>query len=804
MLSFVRNKNTKKISYVVSGFLLLIVTLGIFFPGGVSAQGVGDFVGGWFMTGIKSILYAIFVAVGTLVSAAISLFEYGIDPTVYGTNGLFNKGSVYNMWKFIRDFFNLFFILTLLYTAFTIVFQIAGNYKKTLLSIVLAALFVNFSFPLTRVMIDAANVPMYYFANLIMSSSGGSTTSASATLGPALSASGLKEILIPKEKEITGMDVSQILMAIIFLFVFMVTLMVLAILFVIRMMALLVLVMFSAVGFAGSVIPGMKQYSDMWWDKFRQYALFGPAAMFMLYMATRLFQEISKDSTQQTLKTNMAANATAQSSSFLASVGMYSITIIMLWIAIGLANSMSIVGASAIAGRGQQFLKWAGKKSTVSPAMWAGRKVDSKLAGSKNLSFLSPGAWRMALKQRGEEQKHQDEQPIKQTAARRQDQLNDVVSRATQAGAATWGGLKFWKIPGAAKTAWKTPGKDHTDHNFAQTQAQAGEYRKEISDVSTQSDYVINEMKAALATGNTAKVDASLQILAKNNDLNDMLTGLDPKKVKEYGIEDVDAKGNAVVSSENMMLALEGILRESGERDSELLAKKMTVIGDSATNAGNFAFGGMTVFDKKENNGRGGFRLAKKEYKKKENGEFEKDENGNKIVTVDEQADWARGKVKNLESQKRQTSLHPDSLFTRSSTGFGDINGQVAKEIIGTFTSADVAQVDRSRDDLKQAIHDAYSNADKNPQFMAMYKDNEMFKNYVDSVVRMKRGKKKDADGTSDSKSQWYKDNAPGTKYKDTPVAPVTTDSMSSGASGAPIALDAGIGSGGRSRPRTP
>lgn len=398
MLSVVRNKKTKYISYGVIGVFLGAVLFGVSLPGTALAGGPLDLLGDTIADAFKGLLYAIWKAVGLLLSAAIGVFEYAVDPKVaYGPDGLFNKGSVYAMWKFIRDFFNLFFILTLLYTAFTIVFQIAGNYKKTLLSIVLAALFVNFSFPITRVIIDASNVPMYYFMNLIMTSKGGdATTNASGALGPALSASGLKDILIPKDTELSGMTVSQILMGIIFLFVFMVTLMVLSVLFAVRMMVLLVLVMFSSIGFAGSVIPGMKQYSDMWWNKLTQYALFGPAAMLMLYMATQLFSEISKDNTKQTMNLAIAANATAESSSFLASAGMYSITIIMLWIAIGLANSMSIVGAGAVAGKGQQLLKWVGRKSAggivYAPRKFAsgvGQGVKSRFNDSSFGKFLA-------------------------------------------------------------------------------------------------------------------------------------------------------------------------------------------------------------------------------------------------------------------------------------------------------------------------------------------------------------------------------------------------------------------------------
>jgi len=775
MLSFGANKNKKNIQYT-SVLLLLVLAVGVTFPHSAQASFWGL---GWVGDGIsdvfKGLLFGIFHMVGALVSGAVVIFQWAIDPAVYSPGGLFNKASVYNMWKLIRDFLNLFFILTLLYTAFTIVFQIASNYKKTLLSIVLAALFVNFSFPLTRVIIDATNVPMYYFINLIMGSTTAPAAAGQQVLGPVLSASGLKDLLIPPQNSLSKeTTVAQLLMAIVFLFVFMVTIMVLAVMLVIRMMALLILVIFSPIGFAASVIPGLKQYSDAWWDKLWKYAFFGPATMLMLYIATQFFSEIAKDDTKQNMILATQGNIASTGSDYFASMGMYSITIIMLWMAIGLANTMSIAGAGAVAGTGEKFLKWTGRKLTVSPAKFVGHKVDSKLAGSKHLSFLSPGSWALALKQRGEEQKHKDEQPIKQAAARRQDQLNQVISRFTSP-------IKSFKAG---------HGIDHTDHNFAQTQAQSGEYRKEISDVSTQSDYVINEMKAALATKNTAKADAALQILAKNNDLNDMLQGLDGARLAEFGIKNeyndkgelikrrVDEKGKAVVSSENMMLALQGILRESGEDNAEVLAKRLMVIGDHATGAGNFAFGGMTSFEN------GKFRLAKRgtrmvEAKDKEGRVVM--ENGKPVMVeeeYDEQAEWAGGKVKNLESQKRQTSLHPDSLFTRTSSGFGDINGKTAEAIISTFTSADVAQVDRSRDDLKQAIHDAYSNADKNPQFMAMYKENEIFKNYADAVVRMKRGKKKDADNTSDSKSQWYKDNAPGSKYNEPLNTPSATPTL--------------------------
>jgi len=238
----------------------------------------------------------------------------------------------------------------------------------------------------------------------------------------------------------------------------------------------------------------------------------------------------------------------------------------------------------------------------------------------------------------------------------------------------------------------------------------------------------------------------------KDKDGNDVL-----KKGADGGVE---------VSSENMRFLLKQILLDAGAKDDEMLVKQMMSISETATASGNYAFGGMTTFDGTLNHGHGGFRITKKAGEKVNY--FDKDGKiQEKILERDEQADWAAGKIKNLESQERQRKIHPDSLFTRTVNGFGDLNGAVAEEIIKTFTSADVSQVDRSRDDLKQAIHEAYSKGDPNSQFMKTYNDtkNDIFKQYVDSVVKMKRGFKKDDTGVSNT-TEWKAANAPGTKYE--------------------------------------
>ncbi len=394
-------KKNKRQNIVVSAFTLLAFASGIFFlsPSLVHA-GLGDLLGNTVGSAFKALLYGVFVMIGWLASIAITLFEWAVNPDyISGSDGLLNRASVYTMWQFVRDFFNLFFILTLLYTAFTIVFQVASNYKKTLLSIVLAALFVNFSFPITRIIIDVTNVPMYYFINQIGATGDG--TNQKDYLGTVLSASQIQNILIPgskggiQEVDFTSMGVSQILMAIVFLFIFSISLLVLAILFVIRIAALVILLIFSSVGFAASVIPGLGKYGGMWWDKLWQYTFFGPAAALMLMVATRFFAEIAKDNTVKQFIDSATANTAPTSAGFISSMAMFTVPMIMLWMAIGLATSMSIMGAGAVAGTGQKFAKWAGRKTYNNTlTRGVGKGLKSRAENNKVLRFATPKYWK--------------------------------------------------------------------------------------------------------------------------------------------------------------------------------------------------------------------------------------------------------------------------------------------------------------------------------------------------------------------------------------------------------------------------
>lgn len=653
---------------------------------------------------IDAILYAVFVVLGWLLSAAVTLFGWVVNPDfISGETGILNRDGVYQSWKFIRDFFNIFFIFSLLYIAFTTVFQIQKDFKKTILTLVLAALFVNFSFPISRLMVDVSNVPMYFFINQMMTSTGNSH--AEATLGTVLKVSNIQGILLfnnpnMQESDITFEKVNdlpdsseRLLMAIIFVFIFGITLLVFAIMLLVRLVALIMLVIFSSVGFVAMIMPGMKKYSDMWWDNMMKYAFFGPAAMLMLMISLRLFSEMAIDT--QNIHEIAARNNAGGMAAYITSMVQFSIPIVTLWFAIGLAQKFSIAGAATISGKGEKFAKWVGKNVTKTPALWAGRKLDSKLAEGRVTKYLSPGAWREAFKKRSEEQKHKDKEPIELAGSTMQDQLNAGFSRVANTILPT-----SWK---AGKFMANT---DHTDHRFDTRQKQKNAKVKEITEVSDRSDVVIGKMEHAVSGKDMSEAEAALGVLIKNNDLNDMIVAVGHK----YG-------GTNEVSSENAKLVLANILRQSGVTDEEDIAKTLMVLSDQAMASGNYAFGGMSHYNPA-------------------NHTFS-------ISTPAQQAAQVAGKFNNLEPQKQAQMLHPDALFKRDAAGFTDMNDDIATAIIPNISKATSDQSNRSRSDMRTALQNAWEEVTVHgraadfPNFVANYNDpaNSNFRYYIGKML---------------------------------------------------------------------
>ncbi len=344
----------------------------------------------WLLLQIRNFIYLV------IASPAAAAFVWAVNPeNVSGPQGVLNLPAVYELWQFIRDFFNLFFILILLFSAFATIFQVDSfNIRNIFKNVLLVALLINFSFPITRFLIDAANVPMYYFINDVIGN--GTGEGGMIAMNNMLASSGISAGTMQTTGE--NDNVVPVLMSIVFAFLFGISLAVLSVLMIIRLVALTILLIFSPIGFAGALLPGFSQYGQEWWSKFWNYALFGPAAALMLVVALKFLQASeSLFHSMQMVGTDITpgtGEATVVSQAIF-----FTIPIILIWTSIGMANKFSIAGAAAVVGMGMwapRKIQEYSKKAMVNTAKFTGRKtIDATKAAAKKVPILRsvPGAY---------------------------------------------------------------------------------------------------------------------------------------------------------------------------------------------------------------------------------------------------------------------------------------------------------------------------------------------------------------------------------------------------------------------------
>jgi hypothetical protein len=306
---------------------------------------------------------------GYLLSAAAALFTITTDPAMLRT--FLDAEHVYFVWTLIRDILNVAFIMVLLFSAFATIFQVSKySFKNNLFNIVLMALLVNFSFPITRFIIDISNVLMYTLINEL-----GPMATTSSLSGFADGA-GIAKLL---SLNASG-SISSLLAAIVFTFVFTVTIVALALMFMVRMIMLAIIIMLSPVAFTGTIIFGIDGgYAKKWWKDLLDNAFFGPIMIFFLLIATRIMQAtVTLEGSLRKAATDNALNGMQET---VMTMAMFSMPIAALWLGMGYAKKHGGAGADAIMGQAQKFTKGAGQK--FSGYSFAKRNYDKYAAERK-------------------------------------------------------------------------------------------------------------------------------------------------------------------------------------------------------------------------------------------------------------------------------------------------------------------------------------------------------------------------------------------------------------------------------------
>lgn len=493
-----------------------------------------------FLKPVKWILYMFLVVASWLVSLGATILEWVLTPGLWGQGGFLENEIVYETWGTFRDLFNMFFILMLLFSAFSTIFQVEKyNIKKIFLSTLLAVLLINFSFPIARIIIDISNVMMFSFLN------GGSGMGIATKF---MSASQLGGILVPGSY--SDYSVPYLIAAIIFVFIMGITLITLAMMLMIRLLALLVIIIVSPIGFVGSVFPGTSGLSGKWWDALFRYAFFGPAMVFVMGISTSIMVSLEKGgSTMSTLKaaaskSSPAVNGMGQDfATWLGNAALFFLPVALLWIGMGISRSMGIAGAGAVVGAAEKTAKWIGKHSTATPIGAGLRKLDRDV-----LKTWSP---RAILKGWDDRSKSQEDDHLAKATGAWRDRINSTMSL----------------------------GKDKTYFKDAAFQSVVLKKEKELADVNQESEFLMRQYENAKSKNDTKTMAATLRLMFKNNDQNEFMKlqgeDVDPSRMRDLIFEQ---------------------LKSAGMSDNDA-AKQLSDLSEIAVSKGNYANYGMAYMD---------------------------------------------------------------------------------------------------------------------------------------------------------------------------------------------------------------
>jgi hypothetical protein len=281
--------------------LCLMVTVGLILPSVQPAQaGLTDILTSWItkvITGIidvftypiAMVLMIIQAVTGILpvISGEIYKVTIALNDTIALTPASANAGPndmVVVGWQFTRDLANMFFVVILAWVGFATILRLQSyEVKKIIPKLVLIALLINFIPVITGVILDIASIFTNYFAQRSLNIGALLWEKLPATEIARGGTDGLLQ-LIPGNGGISGIAVKS-LMGIFFNIIAFLVLGLYALIFIVRIVAIWVLVVLAPLAWLGYIIPAGEKLWSMWWKQFIQWAIIGISLTFFLYLS---------------------------------------------------------------------------------------------------------------------------------------------------------------------------------------------------------------------------------------------------------------------------------------------------------------------------------------------------------------------------------------------------------------------------------------------------------------------------------------------------------------------------------------
>lgn len=356
----------------------------------------------WFSTECFAYVYTQIVKMLVTIGVAISslsgkLFDITLRMGLETYSAYASAPIMATLWRTLRDLANLCFIFILLYVALRTMLGLSTSPMKLVFNVLIAALLINFSFAITRVVVDASNVPATAFYNILTHDGTESTAKLVLevmsiddlanydSLTPTDSNVGAKVLLAMKAPMVTAAYATVCLL---FIAAMNVMFFALSIMMLLRTIALILLIIASPVAFLAFAMPdSLGGLFKSWGSNLLRQAFWLPIVLLLLVLgliiSTQLHAEFAKAILQS------AGNVAKPDEGFKI-LALYTITntitLAFLFLPLVVAKSMGAAGADFAIGWGKK-LTGMGILGLSSAAAFMGK-------GVANVSGLSAGLQR--------------------------------------------------------------------------------------------------------------------------------------------------------------------------------------------------------------------------------------------------------------------------------------------------------------------------------------------------------------------------------------------------------------------------
>ncbi len=443
------------------------------------------------------LFFKIFIEIGNLIlQLSLLILNWvlsdGFIPWSYtnaANNPIINIG-----WTLTRDLANMSFIVILVAIGLGTALKL-GEYQvqKTLPTLIIIALLINFTPVFLGLMVDAANITMNFFLAKVsgLDAWGRASESQSALIMQTLKSGGAVLGLVPAIFQVMMLVAINIFSAAIIA--------AFAGLFLIRYIAIWLLVILSPIVFAMYILPSTrKMYWNQWWKQFTQWTIIGIPAAFFLYLGNHIM--IAAPSMNLNPPSSSIWDLTFLN--FIRSIMPYFISLIFLWFGFFVALTSSAQGSSGIIKTVQTGVKKGGA--------WA---------QNKGKRFASRG---LAENERF------------QKLSQRLSTMNDIKGPTWgqgQTGIGAWAKRRAATIAGVPLTPLKVPGIKQATAELGRRAGRAGmglteTAKKEISRAETELEKASVEMVISKfrSTTDWATKIGYINRLVKKGDLDEALS----------------------------------------------------------------------------------------------------------------------------------------------------------------------------------------------------------------------------------------------------------------------------------------